>query len=120
LKIVLDLDDLENEYDSPELALDTLLGRQGWYDPSILQALAEIRVHQRKSDIRELPLASLLPGMVLAKDVRVKNGMLYLARGQEITESALEKLNNWSSRLHGIHAMRVLVNGTMASGEDVE
>jgi len=111
LKIVLDLDDLENEYESQALALDTVLGRVGWYDPAILNVLAEIRAHQPKSDIRELSLASLRPGMILAKDVRTQNGSLYMARGQEITASALEKLNNWSSHLEDTHAMRVVVNG---------
>jgi response regulator RpfG family c-di-GMP phosphodiesterase len=43
LKVVLDLDALETEYDSPSLAFDTLLCHEGWYDPVILKSLAEIR-----------------------------------------------------------------------------
>lgn len=114
LKIVLDLDDLENEYESHALAFDTLLGRKGWYDPEILGVLMEIRAHQPKSDVREIGLADLVPGMVLAKDVRARNGTLYMARGQEITASALEKLRNWSWQMQDAHAMRVVVKGTAA------
>jgi response regulator RpfG family c-di-GMP phosphodiesterase len=119
LKVVLDLDALETEYDSPSLAFDTLLGRGGWYDPAILKSLAEIRRHHRQSEVREIPLATLAPGMVLARDVRAKNGTLYMARGQEITASTLEKLKNWSSHLQDTHAMRVVVAGTTIFGNPV-
>lgn len=110
LKVILDLDALENEYEAPSLAFDTLLGREGWYDPAILDALAEIRSHTRQSDVREISLASLRPGMVLAKDVRAKNGALYLARGQEITHSVLEKLKNWTGLMRDAEAIRVVVD----------
>jgi response regulator RpfG family c-di-GMP phosphodiesterase len=119
LKTVLDLDDLENEYDSQSLAFDTLLGRTGWYDPAILKVLAEIRAHQAQSEVREISLAGVVPGMMLAKDVRVKNGVLYMARGQAITASALEKLRNWSSQLQDVNAFRVVVRGGTAAGEPV-
>lgn len=119
LKIVLDLDDLENEYESQSLAFDTLLGREGWYDPAILNTLTEIRAHHRISDVREMSLAALAPGMVLAKDVRARNGILYMARGQEITTSALERLRNWSSQLQDAQAVRVVVNRSTIPGERI-
>jgi hypothetical protein len=115
LKIILDLDDLESEYESRQLALDTLLGREGWYDPAILKALAG--THQRRSDVRETSLTALSPGMVLARDVRARNGTLYMARGQEVTASALEKLKNWSSQLQDVHATCVVVNASTVSGD---
>jgi hypothetical protein len=109
LKIVLDLDDLEAECQSHSMAFDIMLGRAGWYDPAILKTLAEIRSHRPQSAIREVSLDQVEPGMTLAKDVRTRNGMLYMARGQEISASALEKLRNWSSQLQDMHALRVLI-----------
>jgi response regulator RpfG family c-di-GMP phosphodiesterase len=117
LKVILDLDALEREYESQSLAFDTLLGRKGWYDPAILQTLVEIRKHTPQSEVREIPLADLVPGMILAKDVRCRNGTLYLARGQEITPSGLEKLKNWSSQLYDTDAIRVLINCSSMPGE---
>ena len=108
---------LERECESQSLAFDTLLGRKGWYDPAILQALVEIRKHNPQSQVREVPLADLVPGMILAKDVRCRNGALYLARGQEITPSGLEKLKNWSSQLYDTDAVRVLISGSTTPGE---
>lgn len=119
LKIVLDLDDLELEHGSASLAFDTLLGRAGWYDPAILKALAEIRTHHAQSQVREVSLASVLPGMVLAKDLRARNGVLYMARGQEITASALEKLKNWSSQFQDVQAIRVVVSRRPPANEQV-
>jgi response regulator RpfG family c-di-GMP phosphodiesterase len=117
LKVILDLDALEREYASQSLAFDTLLGRKGWYDPAILQAMVEIRKHDPQSEVREVPLTDLVPGMILAKDVRCHNGVLYLARGQEITASGLEKLKNWSSQLYETDAIRVLINCSTVLGE---
>jgi len=117
LKVILDLDALERVYESQSFAFDTLLGRKGWYDPAILQALVEIRKHNPQSEVREIQLADLAPGMILAKDVRCHNGVLYLARGQEITPSGLEKLKNWSSQLYEADAIRVLVNSCTIPGK---
>jgi hypothetical protein len=55
--------------------------------------------------------------MILAKDIRCHNGALYLARGQEITPSGLEKLKNWASELYETAALRVLINCSSRPGE---
>jgi hypothetical protein len=96
-KVILDLDALERECESQSLACDTLAGREEWYDPAIVKTLVEIRKHALQSEVREVPLMDVVPGMILAKDARCHNGVLYLARGQEITPSGLEKLKNWSA-----------------------
>jgi response regulator RpfG family c-di-GMP phosphodiesterase len=117
LKVILDLDALERVYESRSLAFDTLLGRKGWYDPAIAHALVEIRKHDPQSEVREVSLKDLVPGMILAKDIRCHNGALYLARGQEITPSGLEKLKNWASELYETAALRVLINCSSMPGE---
>jgi hypothetical protein len=117
LKLVLDLDFLESQSEPPALVLDTLRGREGWYDPAILAALAEIRARQSQWDVRELTVAALVPGMILAKDVRTRSNSVFMARGQEITATALEKLKNWSTQGQDTRTMRVVVSGMTASGE---
>jgi hypothetical protein len=57
--------------------------------------------------------------MVLVRDVRAKNGALYMAGGQEITAGMLEKLKNWSLQLQETQTMRVAVSAMTASGERV-
>lgn len=109
LKVISDLDRLESEGVPLSLAYDTLCGRTGWYDPVILEALAKVRSAQQGSDVRELQLSSLRPGMTLAQDVKNRNGMLFVARGQEVTPSLLAKLNNIAPGLLGADSFRVIV-----------
>jgi|ERR1017187_6542435 HD-GYP domain-containing protein (c-di-GMP phosphodiesterase class II) len=112
LKVAYDLDTLEGEGLSISLAFDTLRGRDGWYDPALVEALAEVRNGERRCDIRELPLAAVRPGMTLAQDVATKKGVLFLARGQEVTASVLEKLRNFSAGLAREESIRVIVQDT--------
>lgn len=109
LKLALDLDALETEGLPLSLAFDTLRGREGWYDWEILQKLAEIRNSQQRAQVRELPLAKLRPGMILAQNVRTNKRVLFIARGQEVTASLLEKLRNFSPGSFGEETIRVVI-----------
>ena len=109
LKLIVDADRLESEGLSPSLAFDTLRGRTGWYDPEILETLAKVRKVRENSLVRELPLAGLRPGMVLAQDVRTRIGALFIARGQEVTSSLLEKFRYLVGAGLGAEAVRVIV-----------
>jgi hypothetical protein len=108
LKVALDLDALEAQGVSTVLAFDTLRGRKGWYDPAILEAFAQVRGNaSQESEVRELELRQLAPGMVFVQDVRTRGGLLVIARGQEVTASLLERVRNFSSGLQ--EPIRVIV-----------
>jgi len=109
LKLAIDLDALESEGLPLSLAFDTLRGREGWYDCEMLQKLAEIRNSEQRSQVRELPLAKLRPGMILAQNVRTNKSVLFSARGQEVTASLLEKLRNFAPGSFGEEAIRVVI-----------
>ena len=111
LKVVLDLDTLEREGQPVSLCFDTMRGRSGWYDPAILQALADLRKSEPEAEVRELPIGRLQVGMVLAQDVRTAKGILFIARGQEVTPSLLAKLRNLSHSFHAGELIRVIVGG---------
>ena len=97
LRIALDYDLLEARGLSPSLSLGTLRGRTGAYDPILIEALAElIGVSETECEVRELRVGGLRPGMILAEDVRMRSGGLLVARGQEVTESLIERLRNFS------------------------
>jgi response regulator RpfG family c-di-GMP phosphodiesterase len=118
LKLIFDVDQLETEGLSPSLAMDTLRGREGWYDPDILEALATVRKAHQISEVREWPLSALCPGMILAQDVRTKSGILFVARGQEVTPSLQEKFHNFAGGFLGAGSIRVILQdrpGTPAS-----
>lgn len=110
LKLVFDLDKLESEGMPLSLAYDTLRGRAGWYDPVILEVLAKVRSAQESSHVRNLPVSSLRPGMVLAQDVRNRKGTLFAARGQEVTRGLMEKLKIFGPGLLDADWIRVIVD----------
>lgn len=95
-RIVVDYDALEAEGVPTARALDTLRGRAGRYDAAALDALAGACGGRGPAeDVRELPLAGLRTGMVLAEDVRSTTGVLLAARGYEITASFVERVANF-------------------------
>jgi response regulator RpfG family c-di-GMP phosphodiesterase len=110
LKLASDLDALQGEGLPLSLVFDTLRGRDGWYDPEMLEKLAEVCSHtEQRLQVRELPLSKLRPRMVLAQNVRTTKGVLFIARGQEVTASLLEKLRNLGHELIGDEPIRVVL-----------
>lgn len=95
LKIVVDFDELEAQGLATSLALDTMRGRAGWYDPILLTAFALLRGSVQTALVRELPLKLVYPGMTFAEDIKNQAGVLLLPRGYEITEGLLERIRNF-------------------------
>jgi response regulator RpfG family c-di-GMP phosphodiesterase len=117
LKIALDWDTLQAQEMNPGLALDTLRGRQGWYDPAVLQALAEeVGAEGDGAEIREILLRDARVGMVLMQDVTTRAGVLMIARGQEITEGLHERIHNFSDHLGIREPVRVALPVVGAKG----
>jgi hypothetical protein len=114
LKLVLDLDQLESEGNPLSQACDMMRGRTGWYDPVIQEVLAKVRDAQESSEVRELPVTSLRPGMIFAQDVRNQKGILFVARGQEVTRGLVEKLKLFAPDLLGGAWIRVIAEDPQA------
>ena len=112
LRVTLDLDVLETQKTPLPIALATLRGRKGCYDPTILESLADVRggvLETGESTVEEVPADGLRTGMVLAEDVKTLKGLLLVARGQEVTIGLIERLRNFSSQVGVKEPIRVLV-----------
>ena len=119
LRIVLDFDELQARGFSNGLAVDTLRGRAGWYDGAILDAFADLpSVREADVDVVELPLCALQPGMVFAEDVQTTTGVLFIARGQEVTPTLLERIQNLPRIIEVIEPVRVAVCRDQAGATD--
>lgn len=98
LKVAVEYDELESKGYDAQLAIDTMFGREGWYDPDILQELIKLKnASAEQRTVKEIPLVALQEGMVFAEEVRMKNGLLLVARGYEVTQSFMEKVRNFKS-----------------------
>ena len=100
LKIASDFDALINQGASGALALETLQGRRGRYDPTLLNAFITIRsAGGATRQIKEVPILALQPGMTFAEDVRTRSGALLVTRGHEVTSSLIERIYNLQDAL---------------------
>lgn len=101
LRIVSDFDTLINHGHEAVAALEQLRSQRGRYDAKMLDAFVAIRgaTAERRTELKEIPVMSLKAGMVLAEDVCTRSGMLLSARGHEVTEGFLARLDNFQNNL---------------------
>lgn len=117
IRLALEFDALELEGKAPSVAIDTIRGRSNRYDPAMLAALQAVRGEDaQRQEVRELSVGELRPGMVFMEDVKLRNGVLLVARGYEVTPSFLVRVRNYESNLQ--LPLRVLLRplGASASG----
>jgi len=111
LRIVTDFDHLESRGLSVQMALDTLQGRTGRYDPQVLQTFSQLKGAPKvRWIVKDVPISSVRLGMVFAEDVHIRVGTLLVARGYEVTESFLEKMRNFPKDLLS-RSVRVVIPG---------
>jgi len=108
LKLALDFDILESERE--DHPFDTLRSRNGFYDPTLLEAFAKLYgSSKREILVHELRLRQIEVGMVFGEDVRSSKGLLLIARGQQVTPGLQERVRNFSAELGVREPIRMIV-----------
>jgi response regulator RpfG family c-di-GMP phosphodiesterase len=120
LKVVLDCDLLEASGLGVDAALNALAARIDRYDPEVLAAYHDVRrPGARRSSSDAAPIApgvspqraepdadgaarirlsDIRVGMIFASDVRNSEGVLLVARGQEVTQALIDRVSSqWAS-----------------------
>jgi response regulator RpfG family c-di-GMP phosphodiesterase len=96
LRITADFVALEAEGAEPYLALETMRGRAGVYDPDLLEIFARtVGVRTHSLAVAEIRLAGLEVGMRLVHDVRARDRRLLITRGRLVTAELLDRLRNF-------------------------
>lgn len=88
------------------------------YRPEFLAALRQIHLEESRRARLELSVDMLRTGMIIHKDVHARNGLLLLGKGQEVTESAIARLRNFS-RAVGVQEPIVVVGQATVAEEEV-
>ncbi|MBS1857630.1 MAG: response regulator [Acidobacteria bacterium] len=96
LRVALDFDEQLVLGATPEMAIAEMRSRHV-YNPRYLEALEAVQVEEASSEVLAVKLAQLRPGMVINADVKSKTNLLLLAKGQEVTDSALACLRRFAS-----------------------
>jgi len=109
LKIAIDCDVLETAHRSTVAAIDALQARPGDYDASVLAALPALLGPGSTHEPRQVPLADLKVGMIVAEDVHIDSGALLVARGLELTAGMVERMHNMRKGMVTKALVKVLV-----------
>ena len=96
LKLAVAFDHLRIKLASDSAAIANLVTRRTEFDRELVDALNGVKAVGGGMESRKVSTLKLATGMVLDQDVRNKEGMLLVAKGQEITSALLIKLDNFA------------------------
>ena len=108
LRIAVDFVALEAEGAETFLALETMRGRIGVYDPELLEIFARtVGVRTHSLEVAEIRLAGLEVGMRLVHDVRARDRRLLITRGHLVTAGTARAVEQLPAR----HRRRAAARG---------
>jgi FixJ family two-component response regulator len=109
LDLAIDACRLGDQGKSIEQVMETLRGRTGRYGAELIEHLRVALVELRnEAQAQELALRQIAPGMILLQEIRNPQGVMLVPAGFEVTQSFLERINNFPSDLLD-HRVRVAV-----------
>jgi response regulator RpfG family c-di-GMP phosphodiesterase len=103
LRVALAFDELVRLDMSKTEAAHRLSKQHNDLDPRIFEALVELRSEEH--ELRDCRIDQLQVGMILRENLKTKDGLLIVAKGQEVTQATIIKLNN----LHSKGALQAIV-----------
>ncbi|MGS2724684.1 HD domain-containing phosphohydrolase [Porticoccus sp. GXU_MW_L64] len=80
------------------------------YDPQVLTALEQVVSVSTETVIKEINVAQLMEGMIVASDIVTSSGTLLVGKGQAISSSMITRLINFCSNGTAPEKVDVLVN----------
>ena len=101
LRFLFDLAESEHVGNSRLQALILLSGRSGYYDPEVVAAANSCLINASNTTktnepiIKQMTIAKLRPGHILRSDIKTSEGQLLLSAGNTVTETMLERLENF-------------------------
>jgi len=95
LAVTLAFDDLLRQGLSRTEAAHRLVRQHRHLDGRIFEALVELEPERDQKQTRACSISELVAGMILEQEVRTENGVLIVAKGQEVTPALILKLKNF-------------------------
>src|SRR5579871_1725936 len=108
LKIAQDFDDAVVRGAQPDDVVNNMWKRSE-YNPAFVEALQQVHVAQDSTEIRAVSVRQLRTRMIINADVLSKSGLLLLAKGQEVTGSAIVRLHNFAATIGVEEPISVIV-----------
>lgn len=112
LLATLDYDGLITQGHSRDIAIQTLRTKTQRYGKDLIEKFSlHVGAAPAASEVREMPLRLVQPGMTVLDDVRTHLGTLLVARGFDVTETFLDRLRNFGGDILS-EKVKVLVPAT--------
>ncbi len=89
------------------------------YDPRFVAALEQVHADEADGDTRRVRRSELRTGMYIASDVYTHTGLLLLAKGQEVTESVIARLESFAKTVGVAEPIMVRLTWTKLAGHAV-
>ena len=99
LRIAIDYDSLTSGGALPKEALAAMKHRPGTYDPKILETFSAVFSGAAQKPALTISIHGLMPGMILARDLKTLEGMVFLHRETEITPAVLARVKSYSDKI---------------------
>lgn len=98
LKISLAFDRMLSAGSSKNEALDRLLGNPDEFDHKFVSALSELNIAAETTEIRSVNVLDLRTGMIMREDLRTRDGVLLVAKGQELSFATVRSIKSFIQR----------------------
>jgi len=95
LRTAIDFDLLTAQQHSINAAINIMRSRKGVYHPKLLNALTDVKLIERKMDVRQMAILKVQVGMVADEEIRTLTGLLLMAKDQEVTKPIMERLRSF-------------------------
>ncbi len=106
-----DFDQLIAEGEEKENALEHMKKNQGRYNPELVQALHSFDLEIGDFITRTIEIDELEIDMIIADDIRSKNGLLLVNKGQHVTLPIIERLKSFHRGVGLDNPIRILCTG---------
>lgn len=109
LQMTLEFDSLRAQGHNVNVAVQTVRGKSARFGEALVERFATlVGGASGRSEVKEMPLKFVRPGMVIMDDLRTQMGTLLVPRGFEVSETFLTRLHNFGSGILD-EKVRVLV-----------
>ncbi|HUT94764.1 MAG TPA: HD domain-containing phosphohydrolase [Thermoguttaceae bacterium] len=109
LKLAVDFDTLISSGLNEEQAIREIQGREGWYDPQIVEALKRVRKTKTQYVLAEVEVQDLPDHAIVAEEIRSRAGTILNAKGLEVTPSLRQRLNAYAKSVGIQGPIKILV-----------
>ncbi len=96
LMVAIHLDQTVSRGASPGAAAKFMSDRPEIFHPKLTNAIRSADIEAVEMEVRTIRLRDLRPNMIINEDLRAVNGPLLVAKGQEVSEALIARLQNFS------------------------